>query len=480
MTDTRSVLVLRAAGTQEQMGGRLGALTRRAGGFDALLDYYQEMPRKVLLSGTRLTAVDRGVFAALTPLFGMWLRRLERRRPHGYRRRTEAFFEALGRSPSDSRYLGVMELFQNFVGLAARWGLVPFARRAAASLPPACSSLVVWDGASADGKLLHARNFDFPGVGIWERGPVVVFCDPDEGHRYGYVSSRGADVPVTAFNEAGLTAAAHTRLHTAVDFTGATVVDLVHAMVHRCATIEQAVDLARGWPSASSWGIVVSSAAERRAVVIEVSAAGAHVVRPEGAWIASTNRYQHPAQQVDEVTLSAAWVEHCEGRLERLGQLARAGEEGGGLDVAGMTAVLGDHGDHAREPGSERAGGPVLAQPNTVQSVVVSPEDRCVYVAVDDVPTGRGRYVRVDWSWEGVSSEHVGDAAVSAPIDTRKRPSAGSIPSARRSLVRFSTTTVWPFAMSSADKVPTRSSRFLVTEMTTCMTSTLPSSLGRP
>ena len=42
------------------------------------------------------------------------------------------------------------------------------------------------------GTLKHARNFDFPGIGVWDQAPEVVLCDPDEGVRYGFVTSRGA------------------------------------------------------------------------------------------------------------------------------------------------------------------------------------------------------------------------------------------------------------------------------------------------
>ena len=77
-----------------------------------------------------------------------------------------------------------------------------------------CSSLAVWGDATVDGELRHARNFDFPGATMWDTAPAVVFCEPTDGLRYGFVTTRGVDAPgITCFNEAGLTLTVHTRFH---------------------------------------------------------------------------------------------------------------------------------------------------------------------------------------------------------------------------------------------------------------------------
>jgi hypothetical protein len=54
---------------------------------------------------------------------------------------------------------------------------------------PACSTVVVWGAASSDGALRHARNFDFPGNGVWDAAPTLVLCAPTGGQRYGSVSA---------------------------------------------------------------------------------------------------------------------------------------------------------------------------------------------------------------------------------------------------------------------------------------------------
>ena len=52
--------------------------------------------------------------------------------------------------------------------------------------------MIAWGDATVDGELLFARNFDFPGVGVWDAAPAFVACAPDGGQRYGFFTTRGA------------------------------------------------------------------------------------------------------------------------------------------------------------------------------------------------------------------------------------------------------------------------------------------------
>jgi hypothetical protein len=374
------------------MGAQHGALTRELGGFEEVLAYYPKMPRILLGGAGRL----------LSPALELALRGLERRRPAAYRERARAFFRGLGLSPHMSRNVFVMDLLQNTVGLVGRFGIGPVMRTA----PPGCSTLVVWDAASADGGLRHARNFDFPGSGLWERWPAVVFCEPDEGLRYGFVTTRGADVPVTSFNEAGLTLSVHTCFHCDVRFDGVGVVDLCHEIIRTARTLEQAVAVARRRPVASSWNLCVSSASERRAVTIEVSGEHLRVIEPNPGepFHATTNHYRTDLAR-REVLPSPALGAHSRERLAVLRRHATGGAAEGGLDADALAALLGSHED-AHDPARERACGGVLAQGISVKSVVCEPERGRILVSVGECPTGKGPYVEVPFAWgDGVGYE---------------------------------------------------------------------------
>lgn len=412
------LLVVHLRGTQEEMGHQHGTLLAAHGGHEAVLDYYPRMPAVMLgpAHGGPPPSLAR-------PLIEVLLRRLERDRPRDLRERSRAFFAALGRSPSFSRHLFVMDLLQNVVGTAGRLaGLGPSRRLLAGAAVPACSSVAVWGRASSGGVLRHARNFDFPGAGVWERWPEVVFCVPDRGLRYGFVTARGADTPgVTGFNEAGLTVTPHTRFHRHVRWSGAGVVDLTHDLVRRAESLDDALKIARERPVQSSWGILVSSARERSAVVLEVTARAVEAVRPRPGedFLLQTNRYAAPSLKANEVAPSVGHLANSDGRARVIRARVERGLELGGLDAEGLQALLGAF-DDPDVTGHARAAGGVLAQGITVKSVVTEPDARRVHLSVGPCPTGAGPWTSVDWSWdEAVGAREVATAPASGGLHPR-------------------------------------------------------------
>lgn len=395
------LLVVRLRGSQEEMGEQHGRLLRGLGGYEPALAFYPEMPSRLLFGDMPFL----GMLAA--PALDALLRRLERDRPAAFLARTRAFLEGLGRPREASRFVLVMDLFQNLVSLAARLGFVPFAKRMAACAPPACSTLAAWGRSTADGRLRHARNFDFPGIGVWDLAPAVVFCDPDDGLRYGFATTRGGDTPgVSAFNEAGIAFTAHTRLHYDVAFSGAAIIDLGHEIVRRAETLEEAIRIVRARPIASTWGLAISSARERRAVSVETTGRDVAVLEPAAGddFVVTTNHYRDPALRRREVLVCAAWRVHSEGRARRLAEAARAG----GLGSEALEALLGDHRDPEDPTGAERAAGSTLCQAATVQSVVIDAEGREIRVTTGRCPASFGPWTAVRWSWDGeVGAEEV-------------------------------------------------------------------------
>lgn len=414
--------IVRLAGSQEDMGRHHGTLLAAAGGADAVLQHYRDMPARLVAaddprqaSASRVAAFGASTkraasYAAVRGISEVLLRRLAADRPPELRARSRAFMRGLGVPADTDRYLGVMDLFQNFVGTAARWGLGPFKRPAQAAMSaaamPACSTVVTWGGASAGGALHHARNFDFPGVGVWDAAPAVVLCTPDRGLRYGFVTTRGADTAVvTVFNEAGLVITSHTRFHTAVAFRGAAIVDLVHDIGRRAETLADAERIARERPVASTWGLAVSSSREQRAIVLEIHAGRVAVVEPApGAeHLVCCNRYRHPSMTDGEVAGSPAWGLHSGRRERRLHALVDAARARGGADWRALAAMLTDRED-ADAPGVTRHLGGVVAQPCQVQSIVVVPSERTLWLGTGAAPVGEGRWLRLTWDWDATAS----------------------------------------------------------------------------
>lgn len=397
-------ILLRLRGSQAQMGAQHGRLLVEAGGYQEALSFYPRMA-SAMLSLSFPYPVRGPARRLLQTGLTLGADRLHRGRQRWFPEfvaRTEALLRAGGLAPSIGRALAVMDVLQNTVGAFGRLGLLAPTGLHAAAIP-ACTSLAVWGASSSDGALRHARNFDFPGAGVWDRAPAIVLCDPDQGLRYGFVTTRGADTPVTVFNEAGLSITAHTRFHRDFNFEGVSVIDFGHELARRCRTLAEVRELAGRLRSASTWGFLVSSASEQRAMVIETTGAAVRFVEPKpgASHLAHTNRYLDPELARGEITTSASFVINSDARYRRADGAVERG--GGSLSRAQLEQVLADTGDPgAPDPDAEdRLGGNCILSPMTVASVVFEPEASRVRVAVGAAPTSLGPWIDVPYAWDG-------------------------------------------------------------------------------
>ena len=399
-------LVLRLRGSQAEMGRQFGTYCSEAGRHEAALQLYADRPTmaaRMVAAGLPF-AVRHGVERAADAVFAVQRRRLHRERTRRFPEfvaRTEAGFEPLGRSDADVDAVFVMDVLQNAVGTIGRTSMFHHAEVAAAAM---CSSVAVWGGATTSGDLLHARNFDFPGATIWDLAPTIVFCEPVDGLRYGFVTTNGVDAPgITCWNEAGLTLTVHTRFHRDVRWSGPSVIDLGHEIIRSSDTIEAAVACARRLGASSSWGLLISSAAERSAVVVEL--AGPHVALTEpgpAEHLSCTNRYLDAGLRRREVTTSHAFALDSDNRFAQLE--AFVAKQSGGIDADALEDLLGDYGAPGLVDRSDdvvRLSGTSVVSPVSVASIVADPAEAVMRVSVGRAPSGLGPYLRVPWSWDG-------------------------------------------------------------------------------
>lgn len=406
----RPLFVARLVGSQEEMGAQHGRLV--AADAQRMFRFYQTMPERTLAGGG-----GPGSRFVVRQVANAWQARLARERPADFAARTAAFVDAacIGMPVRERRAVrhavATMDTMQNCVAVAARAQLGPFASkltaRVSAAAVPACTTVIAWGRSTEDGELLFGRNFDFPGVGVWDIAPSFVTCVPDRGQRYGFFATRGADVPVvTVVNDAGLVISPHTRWHRDVTWGGAMIVDVIHEIARAAETLEDAIEIARSRPTSSSWGVAIGSMRERSALVLELAGPRVEVVRPRpGAdHLACTNRYRNEAMHDGELAASAAWGHHSNNREQRMRTLVERGgaaapgiESRGPLGPRDIACFLADR-EHA---GVRRHLGSILTQPTNVHAVVVAPSQRRAWVGVDRAPCTEGTWAEVAWDWSG-------------------------------------------------------------------------------
>ncbi len=396
------LLVLRLRGNQQEMGAQHGTMLLETGGYRGI-EFYRTMSQRLMETGIPRPFRKRITRLILQAAAALARNRMARSRPPAYHDRSVAFFRALGEQSIYANGVLEMDAFQNLVCWLKGLGQHSLARRTAAACAPACTSLMAWGSATMDGRMLHARNFDFPGIGVWDQAPAVVFCEPDDGLRYGFVTTRGADTPgVTAFNEAGISLTMQTRFHKDIRFSGWGIIDLGHEIIRKSKSLDDAVSIASSVPILSTWGMAVSSASEKRAVAIETNGKGVAVVAPnrEEPFLPVTNRYRSPEMLPGEITISPAFVAQSDGREQRAADFARQAREAGGCTEHDLKGLLGDHLDPEDPASVPRGAGNIVSQALTVQSVVFDPENSCLHVSAGPAPTGWGPYECIPWQWE--------------------------------------------------------------------------------
>lgn len=273
---------------------------------------------------------------------------------------------------------------------------------------PGCTSAVVLNDWTQNGKMLACRNLDYPIVGPWERNPTVIFNEPSEKGEIPHITLTTAGVHfagVTAMNQEGLTLFAHAHFGRTVSISGNPVVMIGDKVIRKAKTLDQAIDIVKKNLPYTNWSFVVSSAKDKQAVVIEATPRTARVRSTEDGYIAHTNYFHDSELQKDEALISGGYREDLEGRFCRMAQLLKPLR--GQLRPADMTSALGDHIDYYS--GTERVFSNTLSVITTVKSAVFEPENLKFWMASrSESPVGLGNFIEVDTQrfWKNSQEEY--------------------------------------------------------------------------
>lgn len=254
-----------------------------------------------------------------------------------------------------------------------------------------CSSFAVWDDKTVDGELLIGRNFDFYAGDDFAKEKVVAFINPNEGHSFISVSWGGMIGVVSGMNDQGLTVTINAG-KSEIPMMAKTPISIVtREILQYASTIEEAVAIAEKRDVFVSEAILVGSATDRKAALIEVSPGklGVYEVANTDELICS-NHFQSDVYKNDERNLK--WIEesHSLYRFQRMQELITAEKK---LDVANAVSILRNkEGLNNKEIGlgNEKALNQLLAH----HGIVFKPESRKVWISSN--PYQLGEFVEYD------------------------------------------------------------------------------------
>ncbi|WP_081411655.1 C45 family peptidase [Chryseobacterium gregarium] len=254
-----------------------------------------------------------------------------------------------------------------------------------------CTSLAVWNENTEDGDLLIGRNFDFYVGDDFARNKVIEFVEPEDGIPYLSVSWPGMIGVVSGMNKEGITVTINAG-KSKIPLTARTPISLVtREILQYAATIDEAVAIARKRKVFVSESILVGSAHDKNAVIIEVSPDNFGVYKVENtSRVFCTNHFQSDAYKYDKRNQKHKAESHSEYRYEKLQELL---EENKKLDPEKMASVLRNTSGLKGEKigyGNEKAINQLLAH----HAVIFSPQKKLVWVSSS--PYQLGEFVCYD------------------------------------------------------------------------------------
>lgn len=254
-----------------------------------------------------------------------------------------------------------------------------------------CTSLAVWNENTEDGDLLIGRNFDFYVGDDFAKNKLVEFIQPQEGIPYMSVSWPGMIGVVSGMNKEGITVTINAG-KSKIPLTAKTPISLVTREILQYAkNIEEAIAIAKKRKVFVSESILVGSAADKNAVIIEVSPKNFGVYSVQNtSRVLCTNHFQSEAYKDDKRNQKHMEESHSEYRYERLQELLQEEKK---ITPEKMASILRNRSglkDESIGYGNEKALNQLLAH----HAVIFLPQKKLVWVSSN--PYQLGEFVCYD------------------------------------------------------------------------------------
>jgi len=254
-----------------------------------------------------------------------------------------------------------------------------------------CTSLAVWNENTEDGDLLIGRNFDFYVGDEFAKNKLIEFVEPKNGIPYLSVSWPGMIGVVSGMNKEGITVTINAG-KSKIPLTAKTPISFVtREILQYATTIDEAIAIAKKRKVFVSESILVGSANDKNAIIIEVSPDNFGVYRVENSSkVFCTNHFQSEAYKNDKRNQKHIVESHSEYRYEKLQELLPENKK---LNPEKMASILRDKSGLKGEKigyGNEKAINQLLAH----HAVIFSPQKKLVWVSSN--PYQLGEFVCYD------------------------------------------------------------------------------------
>jgi isopenicillin-N N-acyltransferase-like protein len=247
-----------------------------------------------------------------------------------------------------------------------------------------CSSFAVWDGHSADSSLIVGRNFDFYMGDDFAKDKIILFVKPDSGYAFASITWAGFMGVVSGMNEHGLTVTLNAAKSAVPNGAKTPISLLAREILQYARTIDEAYAIARSRETFVSESILVASAEDHAAAVIEKSPDRTDIFHPTGGRLTCTNHYQSETFKNDPINLKNITDSDSKYRFDRLNELLDSSspiDPGIAVDILRNQKGLNDA---ELGMGNPKAINQLLAH----HAVVFQPEKRLLWISTNPFQLG--------------------------------------------------------------------------------------------
>jgi len=255
-----------------------------------------------------------------------------------------------------------------------------------------CTSFAAWGQNSEDGNLILGRNFDFYINEEFAENKIIAFINPDEGFKHAIVTWPGFIGAVSGMNEKGLTVTLNAG-KSSIPLVAKTPISLVAREILQYAeNFEQAVEIAKKREVFVAESIMVGSAEDNSAILIEVSPKkfGVYQVENSADLLVCSNHFQSEIYNSDKKNLKAIAESHSQYRFDRLNELIQNNPPINPQIAADFLRNKEGLDNLEIGFGNEKAINQLLSH----HAVIFKPEDRLIWVSAN--PYQLGAFVAYD------------------------------------------------------------------------------------
>lgn len=185
-----------------------------------------------------------------------------------------------------------------------------------------CSSFAAWDSKSEDGNLILGRNFDFYAGDDFAKDKVIAFIKPTQGNPFMIYTWAGMTGAVSGMNTKGLTITINAGKSKIPLIAKTPISVLAREILQYATNIDEAIAIAKKRKVFVSESIMVGSAVDNKAILIEVSPNNFGVFDvPNSNQIICSNHFQSEELKNDKRNKDQIKDSHSKYRFDKMTEL---------------------------------------------------------------------------------------------------------------------------------------------------------------